>query len=138
MSIRSVAHVCIKARNLERTIEFYCGALGMKKLFNFIRKGEVIGFYLRASNDTFIEVFRQEDTELGAGRQVLHHFCLETDSIRELRQTLLDRGYAPREIIMGADNSLQFWVRDPGGLEIEFQEYTGQSSQFTGNDVAVH
>jgi hypothetical protein len=66
---------------------------------------------------------------------MLHHFCLETDSIEELRQRLVNRGYAPREIIMGADNSLQFWVQDPSGLEIEFQQYTDCSSQFTGKDV---
>lgn len=137
MSVRSLAHVCIKTSDLERTRDFYCGALGMRKLFNFTRKGEVIGFYLKGTNDTFIEVFRAGDIESISGRQVLHHFCLETDSIEEIRQGLVDRGYAPREIIMGADNSLQFWVQDPGGLEIEFQQYTEHSSQFTGKDVDV-
>lgn len=137
MSIQSVAHVCLKTRDLARTLDFFCGALGMKQLFQFTRQGDVIGFYLKTSNDTFIEVFRQDETELGSGRQVLHHFCLETDAIEELRQTLLDRGYAPREIIMGADSSRQFWVQEPGELEIEFQQYTAQSSQFTGKDVEV-
>jgi catechol 2,3-dioxygenase-like lactoylglutathione lyase family enzyme len=118
-------------------LDFYAGALGMQKLFQFTRQGEVIGFYLKADNDTFIEVFRMDAAEQGNGRQVLHHFCLETDAIESLRQILVEKGYAPREIIMGADNSLQFWVQDPNGLDIEFQQYTERSSQFTGADVEV-
>jgi hypothetical protein len=50
---------------------FYCGALGMQKLFNLTQKGEVIGFYLKASNDTFIEVFRTGDTEPVTDGQIL-------------------------------------------------------------------
>lgn len=109
----------------------------MGKVFNFTQKGEVIGFYLKASNNTFIEVFRTGDMGMAVAGQILSHFCLETDSIEKLRQTLVDRGYAPREIIMGADHSLQFWIQDPNGLDIEFQQYTGQSSQFTGKNVEV-
>jgi lactoylglutathione lyase/glyoxylase I family protein len=138
MTIKSVAHVCIKTNDLERTLDFYSGALGMQKLFNFTRGGEVIGFYLKAANDTFIEVFRMDDAEQANGRQLLHHFCLETDAIEHLRQTLMEKGYAPQEIKMGADSTLQFWVQDPNGLDIEFQQYTEQSSQFTGADVSVN
>jgi catechol 2,3-dioxygenase-like lactoylglutathione lyase family enzyme len=138
MTIKSLAHVCIKTKDLAQTLDFYGGALGMEKLFHFTRNREVIGFYLKADNDTFIEVFRMDDAEQGNGRQVLHHFCLETDSIEELWKRLEQKGYAPGEIIMGADSSPQFWVNDPNGLAIEFQQYTERSSQFTGADVEVN
>jgi catechol 2,3-dioxygenase-like lactoylglutathione lyase family enzyme len=137
MSIKSLAHVCLKTKDLKRATDFYCGALGMKKLFNFTRKGEVIGFYLKASNETFIEMFRTEDIDMLNSARSLHHFCLETESIAESWQALADSGYSPREITMGADNSLQFWVTDPAGLEIEFQQYNSESSQFNGKDVEV-
>jgi hypothetical protein len=39
---------------------------------------------------------------------------------------------------MGADNSLQFWIQDPNGLDIEFQQYPEHSSQFTGKNVEVN
>jgi hypothetical protein len=39
---------------------------------------------------------------------------------------------------MGADDSLQFWIQDPNGLDIEFQQYTEHSSQFTGRNVEVN
>jgi catechol 2,3-dioxygenase-like lactoylglutathione lyase family enzyme len=127
----------MKAKDLQQTLEFYEGALGMQKLFQFKKRGEVIGFYLKAANETFIELFRMDDAEKGSGREILHHFCLETDAIESVRGKLIEKGYAPTEIIMGADKSLQFWVKDPNGLNIEFQQYTGLSSQFTGADVEV-
>jgi len=37
--IESLAHVCSKAADLEKTAEFYRGALGMEKLFTFTRRG---------------------------------------------------------------------------------------------------
>lgn len=137
MKIKSVAHVCIKTRDLERTLEFYCGILGFRKAFDFTRNGEVIGFYLKAVNDTFIEVFHSDSVAPPNTDRGLHHFCLETDSIEELHQKLRDGGYAPRDIIMGADRAAQFWVQDPNGLDLEFQQYNEQSSQLTGAAVEV-
>jgi catechol 2,3-dioxygenase-like lactoylglutathione lyase family enzyme len=137
MNIKSLAHVCIKTRDLERTREFYCGALGLQKVFDFTRDEQVIGFYLKMANDSFIEIFHDENAEPANRRRDLHHFCLETDSIEDLRETLLQRGFAPGEIILGADHTLQFWVKDPNGLDLEFQQYTKQSSQFTGAGVEV-
>ena len=136
MSIKSLAHVCIKTTDLEMTTAFYSDALGMEKLFTFTRGGEVIGFYLKAANDTFIEVFLANELEK-AGKPALDHFCLETDDIHALREALLQRGYAPGEIKLGVDHSWQFWIEDPGRLNLEFHQYGGESSQFTGADVEV-
>ena len=137
MSIQSVAHVCLKTTDLDATDDFYCGALGMKKFFNFTQKGKIIGFYMKASNETFVEVFLADETEK-MGKQVLNHFCLQTDSIEDLRKAIIERGYSPNEIKMGADNSPQFWMKDPNGMDLEFQEYAEESSQMTGRDVEVN
>ena len=89
---------------------------------------------MKALNETFVEVFLADEIEK-IGKQVLNHFCLQTEDIEGLRKTILDRGYAPNEITMGVDQTLQFWMKDPNGLDVEFQQYTEQSSQFTGRDV---
>ena len=136
--IESLAHVCIKTTNLNNTTGFYCGALGMKKLFNFTRRGEIIGFYIEASSNTFIEVFHQDEATPESDKRNLHHLCLQAASLEKTREALLDRGYLPGEIKMGADHSLQFWVEDPSGVAVEFHEYTAQSSQLTGQDVEVN
>lgn len=135
--IASLAHACIKTHDLAKTADFYCGALGMEKLFQFTRRGEVIGFYMKAANQTFIEVFLVDKAEPTTTGHTLSHFCLQTGAIENVRNRLIERGYTPNEINMGADNSLQFWVDDPDGIAIEFQQYTAESSQLTGSDVEV-
>jgi len=138
MKIKSVAHLCLKTADLKRTLEFYCDGLGLKRWFNFSKEGHIIGCYLKASNETFIEIFHMPDVEHTVSpRSILNHFCLETDGIEELHKSLAARGYAPRDLVMGADGTWQFWVTDPNGLDIEFQQYTSQSSQSTAADVEL-
>ena len=137
MKIKSLAHVCIKTANLEKTIAFYCDALGMETLFTFTRRGEVIGLYMKAANDTFIEAFLVDQAEPTTTNHTLSHFCLETDAIEELRQRLLNKGYSPWPIKTGADKSLQFWIEDPNGIKMEFHQYNENSSQVTGQDIEV-
>ena len=137
MSIKSVAHACIKTTDLALTEDFYCGALGMKKHFNFTRQGKVIGAYFKTANATFVEVFLTGEVER-LGKQVLNHFCLETESIEALRNSLVARGLTVGELKMGADQSPQFWMKDPNGLDLEFQQYTPKSAQLTGHDVEVN
>ena len=136
--VSALAHVCIKTTDLAGTLDFYIGALGMEKLFDFTRRTEVIGFYLKVSPDAFVEVFRADEVVRGGANQNLHHFCLETPDIEATRKVLDERGYAPGPIKMGADNSLQFWVKDPGGVDVEFHQYTEQSAQLTGASVEVN
>jgi lactoylglutathione lyase/glyoxylase I family protein len=137
MSILSLAHACIKSTNLEQTAAFYCDGLGMKKHFDFTRVGKVIGFYLKAANDTFIEVFLADEVD-STDKRCLNHFCLETGDLEALRNRLVQRGFAPGEIKMGSDQTLQFWAKDPNGLDVEFQQYSPKSAQVTGENVEVN
>jgi lactoylglutathione lyase len=137
MSITSIAHVCLRTTDLDRTRDFYCVGLGLKPAFSFTRKGEIIGFYLRINDRNFIEVFKADKTEGSRPVNSLAHFCLETDDIEGMRRNLAERGYAPGEVKMGGDHSLQFWVVDPNGISFEFHQYTDQSAQKTGQDVEL-
>ena len=135
--IRALAHVCLKTTDLEQTTRFYCEALEMAKLFRFTRRGVVIGFYLKASASTFIEVFLEE-TAVSSPQGRLQHFCLEIDNIEYVRSRLLQAGYAAGEIQLGADHSWQFWAKDPNDVNLEFHQYTPQSAQRSGQDVEVN
>ena len=137
MSIKSLAHVCLKSTDLDATSAFYCGELGMKRLFDFTRNGKVIGFYMKADDMSFIEVFAA-DQVTPIEQQVLNHLCLETSDIVALQKALAARGLQPGDVKMGADNSYQFWMKDPNGMSIEFHQYTDKSSQFTGESVEVN
>ena len=130
-----LAHVCLDSPDLNRTREFYCDILGLRKKFDFIRNGELFGFYLELADETFIEVFKGEVAT--AEGHPLRHFCLETDDIDEVARRLREGGYAPTEKKLGADQSWQIWVESPEGLRFEFHQYTGESSQRTGRDCVV-
>lgn len=137
MSITSIAHVCISSPDLEATLKFYCGALGLQKQLEFTRKGRVIGFMLKAANNTFVEVFESSGVGEQSPASKIKHFCLETDSIEELHRTLTEAGYAPRPIKLGSDKSLQFWMQDPNGIEFEFRQDTPESIRLAHSSVEV-
>lgn len=137
MSIRALAHVCLKTADLAATESFYTGLLGFEKQFQFTRRGEVIGFYLRIANRVFLEAFSATAPPPSDPSHSLSHFCLETDDLDGLRSKLVDAGFDPTPVKTGTDATLQFWVTDPNGVAIEVQEYTGQSAQFQSGDVEV-
>jgi len=126
--IKQLAHVCIHSANLEDTEAFYGDALGMTKGFEFFREGERIGFYLKFGNRTFLEVFRGDPGKVGN----INHLALEVDDMDAVLAQVSDAGYTATEKKLGADDSWQAWLEDPGGTRIELHEYTGQSRQLRG------
>jgi lactoylglutathione lyase/glyoxylase I family protein len=134
--IKSLAHLCILSKDLERSRDFYCGALGLKKHFDFFKDGALFGFYLQVAPRQFIEIFKTGPAaELK--HQRIHHFCLEVADIDGLREKLLARGVEVTPKKLGCDQTWQCWCKDPDGTEVEFQQYTPQSSQFTKTDCIV-
>ncbi len=133
--IKSLAHVCIFSRDLERTRQFYCVGLGLSVQFRFIRQGELFGFYLKVSEAQFIEVFLREEASGGVAQ--IGHICLETDDLETLRRDLTAKGIETTEPKLGSDHSWQMWLHDPDGTAIEFHQYTPLSTQYTGKDCIV-
>lgn len=134
--IKGTAHICIASRDLRASERFYCEGLGYVKAFDFIRDGKVFGFYLKAPDASFIEVFHQEaapETENCA----IRHICLETEDLEALAAHLTALGYECTPRRLGADRSLQMWTSDPTGVRIEFHQYTPESSQLTGENCVI-
>jgi catechol 2,3-dioxygenase-like lactoylglutathione lyase family enzyme len=136
MGLKRIAHVCLGALDLAATEKFYCGALGCTRAFDFVRGGKRIGFYLRAGGDTFIEVFLQEKLDPKAPAPI-RHLCLEVDGIDAMIAQVKAAGFKIGEKKLGADHSWQVWTADPAGVQIEFHEYTAESSQRTGKDCIL-
>ncbi len=135
MKVKSIGHICILSKDLEATKHFYCDLLGFEKIFDFIKEGRVSGFYFKISNDNFIEVFENKKTENTHSKML--HICFEVEDIKGLKKMLDSKKIKTNEISLGSDNSYQFWVKDPDGIDIEFQEYTKASSQRTKKNVAM-
>jgi catechol 2,3-dioxygenase-like lactoylglutathione lyase family enzyme len=134
--LKSIAHVCIAATDLAATEQFYCSGLGCRKVFDFVRRGERIGFYLAVGNTTFIEAFRHDTVDTKA-KAPIQHMCLEVDDIDDMSCRLKSCGYQVTDKKLGADQSWQTWTADPSGVRIEFHQYTPQSSQITGQNCAL-
>lgn len=136
MMITGIAHVCIAAKDLAATEKFYCSGLGFKKVFDFIRQGQVIGFYLEVTKKTYMEAFRADAIDKDAKSPILH-ICFETPSVDEVSRRLTGQGYEVTKKILGADQSWQIWTADPSGVKIEFHQYTKESTQVTGKDCVL-
>jgi lactoylglutathione lyase/glyoxylase I family protein len=134
--IRGIAHVCISSRDLALTERFYCSGLGFRKVFDFIRGGAVIGFYLEVSPKSYIEVFRQDQIDTQA-KSPIRHICLEVDQIDDVSGRLKSQGYDVTDKKLGSDQGWQVWTTDPSGVRIEFHQYTEKSSQLTGANCVL-
>jgi catechol 2,3-dioxygenase-like lactoylglutathione lyase family enzyme len=133
--IRRIAHVCILSRDLDAAERFYCGALGMRKGFEFRKAGELVGFYLDAGGGCHIEVFRGEGQP--DAPSPIRHFCLETDDLDAVKRRLAEHGVESTEKTLPCDHSWQIWCKDPDGISIEFHQYTADSLQLTGGVAEI-
>jgi lactoylglutathione lyase len=140
--IRQLAHVCIHTNNLEAMIDFYSGKLGLKIKFSLKEDDETpVGHYFEVGNSTFIEIFDQdrvikkfggEKHPLTAPLQRFQHMCFEVTDIESMKKRLESAGVPFLDLGTGLDHSRQCWIGDPDGNAIELMEYTGKSSQLTG------
>jgi len=121
---------------LARSREFYCDILGLKPHFDFHKNGKLFGFYLQVAPGQFIEVFSTTVAD-EVKRQRIHHVCLEADDLDALREKLIAHGVTVTPKKFGCDLAWQCWCKDPDGTDVEFQQYTPQSSQFTRKDCVV-
>ena len=134
--IKSLAHLCVFSKNLEASRAFYCDVLGLKRHFDFHKDGRLFGFYLSVAPGQFIEIF-STDAVAEVGRQRIHHFCLEVADIDELREQLVKHDVAVTPKKLGCDQTWQCWCKDPDGTDVEFQQYTPNSSQLHAKDCIV-
>jgi glyoxylase I family protein len=133
IATRQLAHVCIFARDLAETRDFYRDVLGMEIVFNFTRDGAWHGFYLGAGGRSHVEVFLKPEAEY-SGRNAINHFCLEVASIEDAVAHIKARGVPVTDRKLACDDTWQAWITDPNGVRIELFEYTPRSAQFAGGD----
>lgn len=136
MMIKQLAHINIGSYDLEASKEFYCDILGLEKTFEFIKEGELFGFYVGVGNNTFIEVFQDEQKGEQASN-LLHHLCLEVADLETAVNAIREKGWQVSDMVLGTDQSWQAWISDPSGVQIELMQYTAESSQFTGKACEV-
>jgi len=121
-----LSHASFGTPDLPRTIEFYRSALGCQVVHEFKNAAsEVYGVFLNCGNGTFLEFFTDRTPRQVGG--LFRHICFQVDDLGAVAARLHSFGHHP-EIQRGrTDHILQFFVHDPDGIMIEFQQHDAES-----------
>ena len=129
---KGLHHAAYRVRDLDKTLEFYCGKLGFREAFrlNHPETGALWIVYLQVAAEQFLEVFPVEAGEAIEGGSRYLHLCLRTEDLKATVAELQRRDVAlSREVRRGQDGNLQAWIKDPDGNDIELMQMERESPQ---------
>jgi lactoylglutathione lyase len=121
------AHVCYRINEIDRSIEFYCGALGFKELKRYPIRDEAVNIYVapEGSENTPLELTfnfgRTEDYDIGTG---YGHIAYHVEDLDGTLARLAEIGVQPEKppYSIREGGSRLCFVRDPDGYRIELIE----------------
>ena len=126
-------HVVLRARDVERMIEFYCDVLGCSLER---RSTAVAGLIHLRAGDSLIDIMAasHEPEEAGSTVRNMDHLCLQVEpfSAAEITAHLTRHGVevGTFERRFGADgDGLSVYIRDPEGNEVELKAPPGQADE---------
>jgi catechol 2,3-dioxygenase-like lactoylglutathione lyase family enzyme len=129
MLIKRLAHICLGAVDLPKTIDFYCRLLGCRIVHEFRNpRGELYGVFLLVNNGTFLEFFQETAPKPPGG--AFRHLCFEVEDINQAGESLRQAGFEVKIDRGKTDGALQCWVKDPDGNQVEFHQYDQKSVQY--------
>ena len=132
LTVSSIAHVAIRVKDVERTLDFYINRLGFAEMLRLERDGQLWLIYLRITDDQYLEVFPDGEGERAAEREAVgfNHMCL---AVPDIEQTVHELNAAGVEMIrpkvLGADGNWQTWIEDPDGHRIELMQMMPDAMQ---------
>ena len=150
--ITGISHLAFNVSDMDRSIDFYCNSLGLKKIFEIIIPENIAEIfpgnpiaamagqpgiaYLEVVPGEFIELFYPnpytDHTSGGPNKDRIGytHLSLTVSDIYEAANNMKDRGIIlDSDITLGPDHTYQFWIKDPDGNRIELMQYTNKSFQ---------
>ena len=130
--ISSLAHVALKVKDMDRSLDFYVGKMGFPEMFRLHRDGRLWIVYLRITDDQYLELFPDGADDRAPGRDAtgVNHFCLGVDDIDVVVDGLTKAGIPlTTSKKMGADYNFQAWIEDPDGNRIELMQMDAGNMQ---------
>jgi catechol 2,3-dioxygenase-like lactoylglutathione lyase family enzyme len=119
MPVEALQHINIRARDVERTRDFYVRILGL-------RVGDrppfrSTGYWLYLGADPVIHLVQKtsDEPQSTADTGAIDHIAFRGVDLEGTRQALAREGIAFREAVVPRDNSIQLFVHDPDGVRIE-------------------
>lgn len=133
MAIRQTAHTAFAVADIQKSLDYYCGGLGLEKIFELtLSDGRKIQ-YLKICDRQFIELFyggNNPKAIIQSRDGSYEHLCLEVTQINELYDDLVKKGIpVDGKPVLGMDGNYQLWSTDPDGNRIEFMEYGSDTMQ---------
>ena len=121
------AHVCYRINDIDRSLAFYCEALGFTELKRYPIRDEAVNIYVapQGSEDTPLELTfnygRTEPYEIGTG---YGHIAYHVDDLDGTLARLAAIGVEPEKppYSIREGGSRLCFVRDPDGYRIELIE----------------
>lgn len=124
--IKRLGHLALTVENMDNSLAFYCGQLGLQKAFELHDDHDDPWIvYLKICEGQFIELFyggknKAEKVEAAIG---FNHLCLEVEDIHQTVDELKAKGVViDVEPVRGKDNNFQSWTKDPDGNLIELMQ----------------
>jgi len=121
-------HVCIKTRDWDRTIEFYCDVLGCSEKITWRRAPERAAM-LDTGDGNYIEIFEDLAYTPAPNGAVLH-FALRTTKLDDVAKLVRESGakitVEPKDVTLATTNHSGviairiFFCEGPSGEVIEF------------------
>jgi lactoylglutathione lyase len=130
--IDSIAHVAYNVKDMQKSLDFYCGFLGFTHAFSLTNdKGEPWIEYIKAGPDQFIELFYSPaDREFTPSKSTNNHICLDVEDILEVEKALTEANLEIVIPLKGREGAnWQIWSKDPDGNFIEFMYVHPDSQQ---------
>ncbi len=124
LRVTGVDHVVVMSADVERSLAFYVGLLGLEPVrVDEFRRGEVFFPSVRINATTILDLFPAAPD----GKNI-DHLCLVIDELD--LQAVADSGQfdvvsGPSELFGAQGIGTGLYVRDPDGLVIELRHYPG-------------
>jgi catechol 2,3-dioxygenase-like lactoylglutathione lyase family enzyme len=142
MRISGLDHIVLNVRDVEQSLSFYQGHLGLAaERVDAWRRGEVRFPSVRINESTIIDLVAADGTN-GTARQNLAHFCMVTDD-PDLTSTAQDLSRAGVHVEEGPimrsgarGNALSIYFRDPDDNLIEVRTYARRAAIGSALDQA--
>jgi catechol 2,3-dioxygenase-like lactoylglutathione lyase family enzyme len=133
MRVVELDHIVLLVSDVERSLAFYSGTLGLSaERVERWRAGEVGFPSVRVNADTIIDLVKAPARD-GARQPNLAHFCLVTDTegldgaIQELASAGVSVKKGPGRRSGARGDAMSIYFDDPDGNEIELRTYAGLS-----------
>ena len=132
--IKSIGHIAINAKDIEKSLDFYKRVLGLPEAFRLHNEdGSLWLVYVKTGADDFLEIFAgaKGGPERKNDQEGVKHYCLWVDDLDATLTDLENKGVAidRSKARKGRSGCRQYFVADPDGVLIELMELLPDSMQ---------